>query len=148
MLVLDFCYECSVLWGNDHNDICLVVKFLDGFPWVQLFSIITFCLTQSYSLYKAKASNLFAQLSESATLFKFYLGLQNSDSSKSNWSSSEILWMIFWPKFIILAYTVREICLRRWSHSNLSTLLTYLTCLFYNWSYRTLIEVILVGVVP
>jgi hypothetical protein len=63
-------FECNVLWGDDHNDIGLVVS-LWGSPFCHNnFIYLNFCVSLKLILNaNPRASNLFAQLSESAALF-------------------------------------------------------------------------------
>jgi hypothetical protein len=53
--------------------------------------------------------NLFTSLPDTAVVFYFYLELQNSKSSKTNWVSSQILYMIFYQKLSIIKYVFWEL---------------------------------------
>jgi hypothetical protein len=69
MLELDF-VGCNVLWGDDDNDIGLVVSLWGSTFYLNQFIYLNLCVSlKLIPNANPRSSNLFAQLSESTTLF-------------------------------------------------------------------------------
>jgi hypothetical protein len=91
--------------------------------------------------------NLFTSLPDTTVVFYFYLELQNSEFSKTDWVSSQILHMIFFQKFRIIQCIFWELWTKHSANRICQTLLIQLTSLFYISSCRPPIEANPIGLV-